>query len=116
MQLYLLLNRLLTFLLFLLVEENYELIINISLKQENIKDLIKYIITEPEEDEHDKGHRFPFLSCEVLSRENLVLVDKIFENKHAKKEKAKEPIYTVDDSNLKNEYQLRNVFTKEESN
>lgn len=63
-----------------------------SLKQENIKDLIKYVITEPEEDVYDKGHRFPFLACEILSRENLVLVDKIFENKHERKEKTEETL------------------------
>lgn len=95
------------------------------MKQGNIKDLIKYIITEPEEDEYNTGHRFPFLACEILSRENLVLVDKIFENKHAKKVQAEEPIEADADSNssgynsndsckTKKEYRLKYV-SKEQS-
>ncbi len=40
------------------------------------------IITEPESDEYYRAHKFPFLACEILSRENLIIVDKIFVNKY----------------------------------
>lgn len=51
------------------------------MKVEDLKCLIDYIIREPKEDDYDFGHRFPFLACEILSRENMVIVEKMFQSK-----------------------------------
>ena len=48
-------------------------------EQKNIKDLLDYVLIEPSEDDHRKGHKFPFLACEILCSENPVLLKNIFD-------------------------------------
>ena len=35
-----------------------------------IKQLIKYIIEIPKEDEYDKGYKYPYIACEMLKSSN----------------------------------------------
>jgi uncharacterized protein YdcH (DUF465 family) len=49
------------------------------LKKEHLQNLIAYIIKEPLLNEHDTGYKFPFNACEILSAENMTLIDKFFE-------------------------------------
>ena len=46
---------------------------------QNIKNLIDYVIREPTEDEHKRGHKFPFNACEILCSDNPVIVSKLFD-------------------------------------
>lgn len=42
--------------------------------KKNVKKLIEYITKEPTEDEHKRGHKYPFMSAEILNAEiNKVL-------------------------------------------
>lgn len=58
----------------------------------NIKSLIDYIIREPREDEHKKGHKFPFNACEVLCSDNPAIVSKMFDE-----HKVEDDDYDYDD-------------------
>ena len=48
---------------------------------QNVKDLLDFIIKEPTEDEHKRGHKFPFNACEILCSENQSILGKIFDDK-----------------------------------
>ena len=43
----------------------------------NIKKLIDYCIKMPEKEEYEKGHKYPYYSCEVLCSMNGLNLDKI---------------------------------------
>ena len=53
-----------------------------------IKELIKYIIEEPKEDEYNKGHKYPFIACEMLINSNkriqemIIFTEEDFNNKY----------------------------------
>jgi len=42
--------------------------------------LLKYVVREPEKDEHKTGYKYPFNAAEILSSENSYLLDKFFED------------------------------------
>lgn len=46
----------------------------------HIKDLMDFILKEPLEDEHKRGHKFPFNACEILCSENQSILGKIFDD------------------------------------
>ena len=58
-----------------------------------IKQLIKYIIEEPENDDYLRGHKFPFVASEMLKTVNdriqdmFVLTDEEFNEKYKEEEK-----------------------------
>ena len=62
--------------------------------RDKIKQLIKYIIEEPENDEQLKGHRYPFVSCEMLKsdcefiQDLFVLTEEEYNEKYKKEEKV----------------------------
>ena len=41
------------------------------LTRDKIKELINFITIMPEEDEHNRGHKYPFLSSEVFSCDTI---------------------------------------------
>ena len=53
-----------------------------------IKELIKYIIEEPKEDEYNKGQKYPFIACEMLTNSNkriqemIIFTEEDFNNKY----------------------------------
>ena len=48
------------------------------LDREKIKKLIDFITVMPEEDEHDRGHKYPFVSNEVFNCDVNEIIDKFF--------------------------------------
>lgn len=69
---------------------------------QNVKDLINYIIKEPTEDEHKRGHKFPFNACEILCSENQSILKKIFdENKNEDEEDIETGKKDLDQSDYK---------------
>lgn len=44
----------------------------------NIKSLIDFIIIEPTEEEHKRGHKYPFNACELLCSENSGIIKGVF--------------------------------------
>ncbi len=50
---------------------------------------MKYVIKEPESDEHKTGHKYPFNASELLSCENNYLIDKFFEDSNIKDDEDK---------------------------
>jgi hypothetical protein len=44
--------------------------------------LIDYISVMPEEDSHDRGHKYPFTAAEVFGTESQTILDKFFELPH----------------------------------
>ena len=51
------------------------LILNFSFDKEKVKDLIDLIIQEPTEDEFKRGHKYPFVSSELLNCDTQKLLD-----------------------------------------
>ena len=47
-------------------------------QKDKIKILIDFIIKEPEEDNFEKGHKFPFLCCELFKSGNDELLNQFF--------------------------------------
>jgi hypothetical protein len=47
-------------------------------KRDRLKDLINFIIEMPTEDEHNRGHKFPFLVNEIFSLDNSKINEKFF--------------------------------------
>jgi len=45
------------------------------LDKNNVKKLIEYITKEPTEDEHKRGHKYPFISAEILNAEISKILD-----------------------------------------
>lgn len=43
--------------------------------KKNVKKLIEYITKEPTEDEHKRGHKYPFMSAEILNSEINKILD-----------------------------------------
>lgn len=43
--------------------------------KKNVKKLIEYITKEPTEDEHKRGHKYPFMSAEILNAEISKILD-----------------------------------------
>jgi len=48
------------------------------LNREKIKQLIDFITVMPEEDEHNRGHKYPFYASEVFSCDMTEVIDKFF--------------------------------------
>ncbi len=46
--------------------------------REHLKTLFDYITVVPEEDEHKRGHKFPFVASELFALENPQINDKFF--------------------------------------
>ena len=78
--------------------------------KDKIKQLIKYITVEPEDDDHLKGHKYPYVASELLKNSGdeildlFVMTDEEYNDKYKKVEKEKsevEPNYedTVDKLN-----------------
>ena len=51
-------------------------------QKDKIKILIDFIIKEPEEDNFEKGHKFPFLCCEIFKSGNDELLNQFFFDKN----------------------------------
>ena len=51
--------------------------------------ILKYVVKEPESDDHKIGHKFPFNASELLSGENTYLIDKFFEDSNVEDEDDK---------------------------
>ena len=49
------------------------------LDHEQISKLLDYIVIMPEEDSHERGHKFPFTAAEVFGAECPSILDKFFE-------------------------------------
>eukprot|EP00340_Litonotus_pictus_P004381 CAMPEP_0170517620 /NCGR_PEP_ID=MMETSP0209-20121228/3544_1 /TAXON_ID=665100 ORGANISM="Litonotus pictus, Strain P1" /NCGR_SAMPLE_ID=MMETSP0209 /ASSEMBLY_ACC=CAM_ASM_000301 /LENGTH=1020 /DNA_ID=CAMNT_0010802909 /DNA_START=17 /DNA_END=3079 /DNA_ORIENTATION=+ len=62
------------------------------LSKENMMKLIKNVITFPEEEDFNGGYKFPFNSCEILSTDNMKIIDKFFEDS----KKVEKPKYQFD--------------------
>ena len=58
-----------------------EKLISFLVKKDSIRKLIDYITKMPEEDEHLKGHRYPFMANEVLACNNDTFYSYFLENK-----------------------------------
>lgn len=48
------------------------------LTRDKIKELINFITVMPEEDEHNRGHKYPFLASEVFSCDMSEVIEKFF--------------------------------------
>lgn len=55
-----------------------------------IKELLDYVIREPEEDEHKRGHKYPFNACELICSENQSILNKVFFDQKACEEEEEE--------------------------
>ena len=49
------------------------------LDHDKLLQLLDYIIVMPEEDSHDRGHKYPFTAAEVFGTESPSILDKFFE-------------------------------------
>ena len=49
------------------------------LDHDRLLQLLDYIIVMPEEDSHDRGHKYPFTAAEVFGTESANILDKFFE-------------------------------------
>jgi hypothetical protein len=58
--------------------------------KEKVKSLLKYVMLEPKEDEHNKGHKFPFVAAEILSCETMRIHELFLENENKFTENNKE--------------------------
>ena len=71
--------------------------------KEKIKQLIKYVIVEPENDEYLRGHKYPYFASEMLKAECtriqdlFVLTDDEYNEKYKKEEEKQSPKIIVDD-------------------
>lgn len=46
-----------------------------SLSRDKISELIDYIIEMPTEDEHKRGHKYPFVAAEIFNAEVMAIID-----------------------------------------
>ena len=53
-------------------------------QKDKIKILIDFIIKEPEEDNFEKGHKFPFLCCEIFKSGNVEILNQFFVDENNK--------------------------------
>jgi hypothetical protein len=75
-----------------------------SLNQENLKKLINYIIKDPETDDQRTGHKYPYNASEILCSENLLVIDKFFEDSQGNKpEDDDEEVEVQDRDSLNND-------------
>lgn len=64
---------------------------NLFSDQKKVKDLLDYILKEPSDDDQKKGHKFPFLACEIICSENPSIIKNIFdENKNVEEDEEEE--------------------------
>jgi len=74
--------------------------------KDKIKQLIKYITIEPEEDDHLKGHKFPYVASEMLKNSSdeiidlFVMTDEEYNNKYKKMNEAKSEAETTSDDTI----------------
>lgn len=73
--------------------------------KKNVKKLIDFITKEPTEDDHKKGHKYPFISAEILNAEINKIMDFFLmpDNELEQKEKILK--------NIDNELSLSDEFT-----
>ena len=70
--------------------------------------MIHYITVEPSEDaDKNVGYKFPFNACEILSSENLAIIDKFFEEDEKENKKSSEA-GDDNDNDFDNENQFKN--------
>jgi len=78
--------------------------------------LIHYITVEPSEDaDKNVGYKFPFNACEILSSENLAIIDKFFEEDEKENKKSSEA-GDDNDNDFDNENQFKNKILIENQN
>ena len=76
--------------------------------KDKIKQLIKYITIEPEEDDHLKGHKFPYVASEMLKNSSdeimdlFVMTDEEYNNKYKKMNPEKSEVETTSDDTIDN--------------
>lgn len=76
--------------------------------KDKIKQLIKYITIEPEEDDHLKGHKFPYVASEMLKNSSdeimdlFVMTDEEYNNKYKKVNQEKSEVETTSDDTIDN--------------
>jgi len=51
--------------------------------------ILKYVVKEPESNDHKIGYKFPFNASELLSGENTYIIDKFFEDSNPEEEGEK---------------------------
>jgi hypothetical protein len=51
--------------------------------------ILKYVVKEPDSDDHKTGYKFPFNACELLSGENSYIIDKFFEDSNTENDEDK---------------------------
>ena len=63
-----------------------------------MKKLVDFITVMPEEDEHKRGHKYPFVAAEIFNAEVMALIDQFFltrgeyEEQLREKEREKESL------------------------
>ena len=76
--------------------------------KDKIKQLIKYITIEPEEDDHLKGHKFPYVASEMLKNSSdeimdlFVMTNEEYNNKYKKVNQEKSEVETTSDETIDN--------------
>lgn len=90
-------------------------------KRDKLKQLIDYITAMPTEDEHKRGHKFPFLVNEIFSLDNQKINDKFFnieeeepEEKPSKTEKDHDGDSSSDEGSKKDEAQTKSSDEEDE--
>ena len=74
--------------------------------KDKIKQLIKYITIEPEEDDHLKGHKFPYVASEMLKNSSeeimdlFVMTDEEYNNKYKKVNQEKSEAEATSDDTI----------------
>ena len=74
--------------------------------KDKIKQLIKYITIEPEDDDYLKGHKYPYVSSEMLKNspdeimDLFVMTDEEYNNKYKKVNQEKSEAETTSDDTI----------------
>lgn len=72
-------------------------------KRDKLKQLIDYITEMPTEDEHKRGHKFPFLVNEIFSLDNQKINDKFFNIEEEEPEEKPSKVEKEDDEDSSSE-------------
>lgn len=85
------------------VKIKYFKLIFISFDKEKVKNLIDYIIQEPSDDEFKRGHKYPFVSSELLNCDTQKLLDFFICTNEELIKKERKSSTSDSETNLQNE-------------
>lgn len=85
--------------------------------RDKLSRLIYYVTIEPCEDADKKlGYKFPYNACDILSSENLAIIEKFFEVEEEKENKITSEAGDDNENEFDNENQFKNKILQEKQN